>query len=80
MKLVLGKEEQLFLESHKINSRKAIGKVKLYKSYGEVGELINNADGVFVFALYSDNDDENQNIIAILCNWKENEKEFKVIK
>ena len=80
IQLVLGKEEQLFLETHQINSRKVMGKVKFYKSYGEVGELIANANGVFSFALYSNTDNEKHDIIGILCNWKENEKSFKVIK
>ena len=80
MDLVLGSEEIAFLDDQKAKSRVSLGKLKLYKSYGEVDQLIQNANGVFSFGFFKRKNNQGKNVIGILCKWTEHRKVLKIIK
>ena len=80
MELVLGSEERAFLENQKAKSRVSLSKLKLYKSYGEVSQLIQNANGVFSFGFFKRSGITGKHAIGILCKWREQQKALKIIK
>ena len=65
MELVLGVKDLAFLDNQKAKSRVSLGKLKLYKSYGEVNALIENANGVFSFGFFKSATIDAKNIIGI---------------